>query len=133
VIHGWRRTAVAAANAYVRFFGDRFIQKEPHMEISENTLEKPAAGTSGASNSFTNIGNPAAGVDRAAAMAHDAVNTAASAVAPTAEWLQQQGESFVAMERKLMDDTCKYIAANPLQSVAIAVAAGFLLSRLMRR
>jgi ElaB/YqjD/DUF883 family membrane-anchored ribosome-binding protein len=108
------------------------------MEISENTLEKPAAGTSGASNSFTNIGNPAAGktnpaVDRAAAMAHDAVNTAASAVAPTAEWLQQQGESFVAMERKLMDDTCKYIAANPLQSVAIAVAAGFLLSRLMRR
>jgi ElaB/YqjD/DUF883 family membrane-anchored ribosome-binding protein len=65
-------------------------------------------------------------------MAHDAVDKAAAAAAPAAEWLRTQGHDLAAMEKKLVDDACKYVAANPLKSVAIALAAGFLLSRIIR-
>ncbi len=72
-------------------------------------------------------------IDRAAAMAHQAVDSAAGAAAPTAEWLAGQGESLKAAQKKLMDDTCSYVSANPLKSVGIAVVAGFVLSRIILR
>ena len=70
-------------------------------------------------------------IDRVAQMAHQAVDKAAGAAAPAAEWLGQQGESLNATQRKLVDDTCKYVSANPLKSLGIAVLAGFLLSRII--
>jgi ElaB/YqjD/DUF883 family membrane-anchored ribosome-binding protein len=33
---------------------------------------------------------------------------------------------------KLFDSTCKYVAAHPLQSLGLALAAGYLISRLTR-
>lgn len=71
-------------------------------------------------------------IDKVAAMAHDAVDKAASAAAPTAEWLNERGESLQATQKKLVADTCSYVAANPLKSVGIAIAAGFLLSRFLK-
>jgi ElaB/YqjD/DUF883 family membrane-anchored ribosome-binding protein len=67
-----------------------------------------------------------------AAMAHRAVDKASDAAAPTAEWLQEQGDSLNATQKKLMADTCSYVSANPLKSVGIAVVAGFVLSRFFR-
>ena len=72
-------------------------------------------------------------IDRVAAMAHQAVDSAAGAAAPTADWLAAQGESLKAAQKKLVDDTCSYVAANPLKSVGIAVLAGFVLSRIIVR
>jgi ElaB/YqjD/DUF883 family membrane-anchored ribosome-binding protein len=72
-------------------------------------------------------------IDRVAAMAHQAVDTAAGAAAPTADWLAEQRESLMATQRKLVEDSCSYVSANPLKSVGIAVVAGFLLSRLVLR
>ena len=71
-------------------------------------------------------------IDRVAAMAHQAVDKATGAAAPAADWLSQQGESLEASRKKLMDDTCSYVSAHPLKSVAIAAVAGFLLSRFIR-
>ena len=107
------------------------------MEVSESTVNRTAAGAHAAVDSMASAGNQAVNkakphIDRVAAMAHDAVNTAAQAVAPTAEWLTEQGESVAAFQKKVVDDTCQYISANPLKSMAIAVAAGFLLSRMLR-
>ena len=107
------------------------------METSESTLTRATGSAHSGVDAMAAAGQQAASkakpaIDRVASMAHDAVNTAAEKVAPTAEWLSEQGESFAAMQKKLMDDTCQYITANPLKSVAIAVAAGFVLSRLMR-
>jgi len=71
-------------------------------------------------------------IDGVAAMAHEAVDKVAGAAAPTAEWLQAQGESLKNTQEKLVHDTCKYISANPLTSVAIALAAGYVISRVIR-
>ena len=51
--------------------------------------------------------------------------------APTADWLSEQSESLKATQKKLMDDTCEYVQANPLKAVGIAVVVGFLLSRIV--
>jgi len=74
----------------------------------------------------------AGAVDEAARMAHQAVDKAAGAAAPTADWLAEQGESLKATQKKLIDDTCSYVSANPLKAVAIAVVTGFVLSRFIR-
>jgi ElaB/YqjD/DUF883 family membrane-anchored ribosome-binding protein len=71
-------------------------------------------------------------IDRAAELAHHAVDKAADVAAPTAEWLGEQGESLMATPKKLVDGTCKYVAANPLKSVAIALVAGLLIGRIVR-
>jgi ElaB/YqjD/DUF883 family membrane-anchored ribosome-binding protein len=39
----------------------------------------------------------------------------------------------MATQRKLVEESCSYVAANPLKSVGIAVLAGFILSRLVLR
>ena len=60
------------------------------------------------------------------------MDKAASAAAPAAEWVRSQGHDFAAMEKKFVDDACGYVSANPLKSIAIAFAAGLVLSRLLR-
>jgi ElaB/YqjD/DUF883 family membrane-anchored ribosome-binding protein len=71
-------------------------------------------------------------IERVASLAHQAVDKAADAAAPTADWLAVQSESLKATQKKLMQDTCSYVSANPLKSVAIAVVTGFVLSRFLR-
>jgi ElaB/YqjD/DUF883 family membrane-anchored ribosome-binding protein len=66
-------------------------------------------------------------------MAHHAVDNAAGAAAPTADWLAEQGENVSAKQKKLVADTCSYVSANPLKAVGFALVAGFLLSRILRR
>ena len=92
------------------------------MEVSESTVNRTAAGAHAAVDTLAAAGNQAASrvkpaIDRVTAMAHNAVDTAAGAVTPAAEWLNEQGESFNALQKKVVDDTCSYISANPLKSV----------------
>lgn len=63
---------------------------------------------------------------------HGAVDQVAEAAAPAAQWLDEQGEAASASGAKLLDSTCKYVAAHPLQSVGMALIAGYLVSRLTR-
>ena len=72
-------------------------------------------------------------IDRVAAVAHQAVDKVAVAAAPTAEWLSQQGESLNATQKKVVEDVCKYVSANPLKALAMAAAAGFLLGRIINK
>ena len=66
------------------------------------------------------------------ARAHGAVDQVADAAAPAAQWLEEQSEALTASGEKLLDGTCKYVAAHPLQSLGMALAAGYLISRLTR-
>jgi ElaB/YqjD/DUF883 family membrane-anchored ribosome-binding protein len=70
-------------------------------------------------------------VERVATMAHQAVNKAADAAAPAADWLTERSEAFSATQKKLLDSTCGYVATNPLKAVGIAVVVGILLSRII--
>jgi len=70
-------------------------------------------------------------IERVAAIAHQAVDKAAVAAAPTADWLSGRSEEIKARKAKMLADTCSYVSSNPLKAVGIAVVAGFLLSRII--
>lgn len=71
-------------------------------------------------------------IDRAASMAHDAADKLSTASTQTADWVSAKTESLSASQKQLVDDTCKYVSANPLKSIAMAVAAGFVISRILK-
>ena len=104
----------------------------------DSVLTKTTAGAHAAVNSIADAADVAArkakpAIDQVAAMAHQAVDKAAATAAPAVEWIGEQGESLNATKKKLVTDTSTYIAANPLMSVGIAVLAGCLISRMIRR
>ena len=88
------------------------------------------AAVSSAAEAVTRKAKPA--VEQAAAMAHEVVDKASDAAAPTADWLDVQGESLNATRKRLQAQTCSYISAHPLKSIGIAVVAGFAFSRTVR-
>jgi ElaB/YqjD/DUF883 family membrane-anchored ribosome-binding protein len=103
----------------------------------EGTLDKASSSAHAAVNSIAQAADEAArkakpAIDRVSAMAHQAVDKAAGAVAPTADWLAEQGESLSATQKKVVSDTCNYVSANPMKALGMAVVAGFLLSRIIR-
>jgi len=65
--------------------------------------------------------------------AHEAFDKIASATSQAAEALGEKGEQLKKAEQQLMKNCRGYISDNPITSVSIAVAAGFLLSRLLSR
>jgi len=108
----------------------------PHN--SDGLLNKASAGAHRAVDSLAGAADDAArksmpAIDRAAEKAHRSVNSAADAVAPTADWLTEQGEHLYEAQKKMVDDSCRYIAANPLKSAGFAMLAGYILSRFINR
>ena len=71
-------------------------------------------------------------LNKATARVHGAVDQVANAAAPAAKWLEEQGDTLSSGGEKMLESTVKYIAAHPLQSLAVALAAGYVLSRLTR-
>ena len=70
-------------------------------------------------------------LSKAVASAHNAVDRAASAAAPTANWLSDQGERMIAAEQRIVADAREYASVNPWKIAAVALAAGLLIGRLM--
>ena len=69
--------------------------------------------------------------DKASDFAHDAGEKIANATHQAADALSEKGEQLKNAEQRLMNNCCAYVKDNPATSLAIAVAAGFLLSRLL--
>ena len=104
---------------------------------SDGALHTASSNAHAAVDSITGYADEAArkvkpAIDSAAGYAHHAVDRAAGAAAPAAEWLSEQGESLKHAQKKLMHDTSGYISTNPLTAVVLAVAAGFVISRIIR-
>jgi ElaB/YqjD/DUF883 family membrane-anchored ribosome-binding protein len=111
--------------------------QNPGTPNTDSNLNKASSSAHAAVDSIAGAADAAARkakptIDRAAAVAHQAVDKAAGAAGPAVDWLAEQGESLTAAQRKLVEDTCKYVSANPLKSVGIALVAGFVLSRIIR-
>ena len=70
-------------------------------------------------------------IDNAANSANEAVDKVASATNQAAEALGKKGEQLKSAEQQLIEDCRVYVRDNPITSVGIAVAAGFLLSRMV--
>jgi ElaB/YqjD/DUF883 family membrane-anchored ribosome-binding protein len=71
-------------------------------------------------------------IPAAAQFAHKAVDNVAAGAAPAAAWLDEHADDLYATQEKLLEDARKYIRKNPLKSVGIALAVGFLISRMVR-
>jgi ElaB/YqjD/DUF883 family membrane-anchored ribosome-binding protein len=69
-----------------------------------------------------------AGIDRLSATAHNTVDRMTSSVSSAAERFSDAPFMHTAQEWK--DTTCAYVRQHPMTAVGIAVAAGYLLSRL---
>ena len=69
--------------------------------------------------------------DKASQFAHQAGEKIANASNQAADMLSEKGEQLKNAEQHLMKDCSDYVKNNPATSLGIAVAAGFLLSRLL--
>ncbi|MGZ8239507.1 MAG: DUF883 domain-containing protein [Methylobacter sp.] len=70
-------------------------------------------------------------IDEGANSAHEAVDKVAGATNEAAEALGKKGEQLKNAEQQLLEECSIYVRDNAITSVGIAVAAGFLLSRVL--
>ena len=63
--------------------------------------------------------------------AHEAYDKIADATSQAAEAVGKKSEQLKNAEQQIMEDCRVYVHDNPITSLGIAVAAGFLLSRML--
>jgi ElaB/YqjD/DUF883 family membrane-anchored ribosome-binding protein len=103
----------------------------------DSTVSRASSGAHAAVNSMADAAEGAIrktkpAIDKVAAMAHQAVDKAAASAVPAADWVEEKSEKLDATQKKLVNDTCAYISANPLKAIGLAVLAGVVLSRITR-
>ncbi len=72
-------------------------------------------------------------IEKAATSAHQTVDMIADVTTQAVEALGEKGEQLKNSEQQLVENCRNYVHDNPITSLGIAAAAGFLLSRLMSR
>jgi len=93
------------------------------------TVDDAASGAHRAIDKATDAVRPA--VDRLAAGAHQTVDRIGGAAAQAAETVEYKSEQLRDAQARLTENCRTYVRDNPVTSLGIAVAAGFLLSRLL--
>jgi ElaB/YqjD/DUF883 family membrane-anchored ribosome-binding protein len=71
-------------------------------------------------------------LNKATTRMHGALDQALDAATPAAQWLEEHGEALTTGGEKLLGRTRKYVSANPLQALGLALATGYLISRISR-
>lgn len=95
-----------------------------------STVEKASTGAHNVIDKVSQAAHPA--VDRISSGAHLTVDKAASAATRTAVAFNEKREQLRYAGMRTMQETRGYIRANPVMSIGIAVAAGYMISRLFR-
>ncbi len=70
-------------------------------------------------------------IDNASHSAHEAVDKIANATNQAAEAIGEKGAQLKNVEQQLMENCRGYVRDNPVTSLGIAIAGGFILSRLL--
>ena len=94
----------------------------------EKGADKAVLAAHGAIDSAAEAARPA--IDNMAANAHEAVNRAGVAAGNAAGALGVKGDQLHDGGKRLVERTGTYVQENPVTSLGIAVAAGYILSRL---
>ena len=93
------------------------------------TVDQAASGAHDAIDKISDAARPM--VDRVASGAHQAVDKIAGVAGRAAETLGVKGGQLQDAQVRAMEQCRGYVRDNPIASIGIAVAAGFLLSRLL--
>jgi ElaB/YqjD/DUF883 family membrane-anchored ribosome-binding protein len=107
--------------------------------MSGSGLTGSGTGSSGMSGSSMGSGgsasnvsqNASATVDKIASGAHQAVDRIASAATSAAEQWGVKGDQMLESKDRMMESTREYVRNNPMAALGIALAAGFILSRIL--
>ena len=94
------------------------------------SVDKASAGAHDAIDRVSDAARPM--VDRLASGAHQAVDKLASAAGQAAETLGVKGEQLKNAQAQALEQARLYVREHPVASLGIAVAAGFVLSRVLR-
>ena len=87
--------------------------------------------TVGAHETITAVSDTARpAVDRIASNAHSVVDRVAGVATRTAETLGVKGEQLMVAEKKLAKSAREYMREHPMASLGVAIATGYLVSRL---
>lgn len=70
-------------------------------------------------------------IDKVTNSAHEVVEKIANVTSQASEALGEKGDQLMNAEQRMMKQCRGYIHDNPITSLGIAAAAGFLLSRLL--
>jgi ElaB/YqjD/DUF883 family membrane-anchored ribosome-binding protein len=70
-------------------------------------------------------------IHKASNYAHEAVDKVASAATHATEAFDEKSERLKKTEKRLIKDYTNYTRDNPITSLGIALAAGFLISRVL--
>jgi ElaB/YqjD/DUF883 family membrane-anchored ribosome-binding protein len=70
-------------------------------------------------------------VERAAEGAHETVDKVADATHRAADAISEKGAQLQDLQEEWLEEARQYIHKNPVKAVGIAIAGGFLLSRLL--
>jgi len=70
-------------------------------------------------------------IDNASHSAHEAVDKIANATNQAAEAIGEKGAQLKNVEQQVLENCRGYVRDNPVTSLGIAIAGGFLLSRLL--
>jgi ElaB/YqjD/DUF883 family membrane-anchored ribosome-binding protein len=71
------------------------------------------------------------GIDRLTSTAHDAVERATSAAVTAADSIGATGRQLLEARDQWMDSTRVYVREHPIAALGVALAAGYLLSRIL--
>ena len=94
------------------------------------TVDKASTGAHSVINKVSEAAHPA--LDRFASGAHRAVDKMAGATTQTAQTISEKSVQLREVQMRATEQCRVYVRANPMVAVGIALAAGYLLSRLLR-
>ena len=104
--------------------------QDPTSTLTAGTSASTGVGTSGRSGALSE--NAAATVDKIASGAHQAVDRIASAATSAATQFGVKGDEMLETKDRVVENAREYVRNNPMVALGIALAAGFILSRIMR-
>jgi ElaB/YqjD/DUF883 family membrane-anchored ribosome-binding protein len=125
------------SHPYVRDFRRQVMEATPDFTEATNDPTRPlgraidqaGASVHGTIDKVSNAARPA--VDRLASGAHQTVDKIAGAAGQAVETFGIKGKQLSDAQARLAEATRNYVRDNPAVAIGIAIAAGFLLSRVL--
>lgn len=93
-------------------------------------VDRASIGAHDALNQISEVAKPV--MDRMASSAHGVINTVAGAATSAVETLGMKGDQLNNAQDKVVEAARKHMRDRPIVSLGIAIAAGWVLSRLLR-
>jgi ElaB/YqjD/DUF883 family membrane-anchored ribosome-binding protein len=103
------------------------------MQSTLGSNSSSLTGTNARETAANVSGKAHAGIDKLTATAHQTVDRVATAATSAAERLNMSESKFAHSAHDFKESTCAYVREHPMAAVGIAVAAGYLFSRLTSR